>query len=62
VIDFVASVFPVRPFFAAELTAFNPNTVGWGFAWTDLGVLALWGVVGFLVGSRMFRWTPVGEE
>jgi ABC-2 family transporter protein/HEAT repeats len=38
-----ASVFPVRHFYMAMLTAFNPNVAGTGFALRDLGMLALWG-------------------
>jgi ABC-2 type transport system permease protein len=57
-----ANIFPVRHFFTAELTAFNPNTTGWGFAWGELGVLALWGIGGFVLGARLFRWSPSGEE
>jgi ABC-2 type transport system permease protein len=35
VIRLIANLFPVRHFFTAELTAFNPNTTGWGFAWAN---------------------------
>lgn len=58
----VASVFPVRHFFLAALTAFNPNTVGGGTEWGHLGVLALWAVGGTLAGLRWFRWNPSGQD
>lgn len=58
----VAGVFPVRHFYTAMLTAFNPNTAGSGFAWTDIGILALWGAAAAVLAARTFRWTPVGEN
>jgi ABC-2 type transport system permease protein len=53
-----ASVFPVRPFFEAFFTAWNPATVGSGFEWGDLAVVAAWGVAGLLIALRTFRWEP----
>lgn len=60
-VDAVANLFPVKHFFDAMLTAFNPNVSGAGFEWVHLGVLALWGIGGALVGARVFKWTPAGE-
>jgi ABC-2 type transport system permease protein len=54
----VASVFPVRPFQQALLAAYNPYSVGTGFAGHDLLVMAAWGIAGLLVAIRRFRWTP----
>ncbi len=54
----VASIFPVRPFFEAFLTAFDPATQGAGFDWGALAVVAIWGVAGTLVTVRFFRWAP----
>ena len=54
----VAAVFPVRHFFQAFLEAFNPNTVGAGFAWGHLAIVALWGVAGVLITMKFFRWAP----
>ncbi len=54
----VADVFPVRHFFLAFFEGFDPNTVGAGFAWGDLAVVALWGVAGLALAARYFRWTP----
>jgi len=58
----VADLFPVRHFFVAMTTAFNPNVSGAGFEWGHLAALALWAVGGALVGSRVFRWTPSQER
>jgi len=56
----VAAVFPVRHLARALLTAYNPHTGGAGFAWRDLGVVALWGAVGLAVALRRFNWLPRG--
>ncbi|HET6830959.1 MAG TPA: ABC transporter permease [Solirubrobacterales bacterium] len=53
-----ASVFPIRPFFQAFLTAYDPLTAGAGFDWGHLAVVAAWGVAGTLVAVRCFRWAP----
>jgi len=54
----VANVFPVRHLQEALLEAFNPHTVGAGFAWTDLLVLAIWGVAGLAIAVWHFGWQP----
>jgi ABC-2 type transport system permease protein len=54
----VADAFPVRHFFEAFFTAWDPGTTGAGFEWGDLAVVAAWGVAGFLIAWRTFRWTP----
>jgi ABC-2 type transport system permease protein len=53
-----ANHFPVRDFFQAFFTAYSPNTTGAGFEWGELGVVAIWGLAGFLIALRYFRWTP----
>ena len=58
----VADFFPVRHFFEAFFTAFDPNTAGAGFEWGDLAVLAGWGLLGFGVAVKFFRWTPRASE
>lgn len=58
----VANVFPVRHFFVAMLTAWDPHTTGAGFEWDDLAVLGGWAAAGALLGVRWFRWTPAGEK
>lgn len=58
----VADLFPVRHFFVAMMTAFNPNVDGAGFEWTHLAVLAAWAVGGAVLGTRLFRWTPTDDH
>jgi len=53
-----ADIFPIRHFFEAFFTAFSPTTSGAGFEWGDLGIVSLWGLAGFLLALRFFRWTP----
>ena len=55
-----AGLFPIRHFFEAFFTAFDPYTVGAGFEWGHLAVVAAWGAAGFVVALRVFRWTPRG--
>ena len=54
----VADLFPVRHLQQALLKAFNPYTIGAGFAWRDLLIIAIWGAVGLLIAVRRFGWAP----
>jgi ABC-2 type transport system permease protein len=54
----VADAFPVRHFFEAFFTAWDPNTTGAGFEWGQLAIVAAWGVLGLLIAMRFFRWEP----
>ena len=54
----VAKLLPAQPFVDALRIAFDPNTVGSGFAGADLLKLAIWGVVGLVLAVRLFGWTP----
>ena len=54
----VADHFPVRHFFQAFFVAFDPNTVGAGFQWGDLAIVAAWGIAGVLITMKFFRWSP----
>jgi ABC-2 type transport system permease protein len=54
----IASVFPVKRLFESLLVAYDPATTGAAFRWTDLAVLAAWGIGGLALGLRFFRWTP----
>jgi ABC-2 type transport system permease protein len=56
----VADVFPVRHFFQGFFGAWDPSTSGAGFHWVDLAVVAAWGIAGFVIALRSFRWTPQG--
>jgi ABC-2 type transport system permease protein len=57
VLDF-ANLFPIRHFFEAFFTAWDPTTTGAGFEWGDLAVVAAWGLAGLVVALRWFRWEP----
>lgn len=50
----VAKVFPVRPFVLAMQAGF----LGTAFSWTDVLVVAAWGVAGMLAATRFFTWEP----
>jgi ABC-2 type transport system permease protein len=54
----IASYFPIRHLAESLLTAYNPHTTGDGIAWSHLGIVALWGVIGLLVALRRFSWLP----
>jgi ABC-2 type transport system permease protein len=53
-----ADVFPVRNFFEAMFTAWDPHTTGSGFEFGHLAVVAAWGLFGLLIAVRFFRWEP----
>ena len=53
-----ADLFPIRHFFEAFFTAWDPNTTGAGFELGDLAVVAAWGLAGLLVALFAFRWEP----
>ena len=53
-----ADAFPIRHFFEAMFTAWDPNTTGAGFELGHLAIVAAWGVAGLLVALRFFRWEP----
>jgi ABC-2 type transport system permease protein len=54
----VAAVFPVQHLADGLHNAFDPATHGAGFAWSDLGMLVLWAVIGLVVALSRFSWTP----
>src|SRR5439155_17062597 len=55
----VARFFPVQHLADGLHHAFDPATHGTGIVWSDLGVLALWGVAGFAIAVTRFAWSPV---
>ena len=57
VINF-SDAFPIRHFFEAMFTAWDPNTTGAGFEWGHLAIVAAWGLFGLLIAVRFFRWEP----
>ena len=54
----IADLFPIRHFFEALLTVYDPATTGAGFEWGDLAFVAVWGLAGLLIALKTFRWTP----
>jgi len=54
----VADLFPIRHFFEAFFTAWDPNTTGAGFEWGDLAVVLAWGILALAIALRFFRWEP----
>jgi ABC-2 type transport system permease protein len=57
VINF-SDAFPIRHFFEAMFTCWDPNTTGAGFEWGHLAVVAAWGLFGLVIAIRYFRWEP----
>jgi ABC-2 type transport system permease protein len=53
----LAGVFPPQHFAKALVLSFDP-AAGGGFRWTDLGIVALWGVVGIALAGWKFSWEP----
>ena len=56
-----ADLFPIRHFFEAFFATFDPSTVGAGFEWGHLAVVAAWGALGLALALRFFRWVPRGS-
>jgi len=54
----IAEIFPVQHLADGLHKAFDPATHGIGFAWTDIGMLALWGAIGIAVALWRFTWLP----
>ncbi|HEY3844187.1 MAG TPA: ABC transporter permease [Acidimicrobiales bacterium] len=54
----ISGYFPVRHLINALEAVFNlpPGANPW--AWNDLGVMAIWGVVGVLLAVRRWEWAP----
>lgn len=53
-IVWVAKIFPVRHF----AQGMQAGYLGTPFHWTDVAIVAAWGVGGLLVAVRTFRWEP----
>jgi ABC-2 type transport system permease protein len=52
-----ADIFPIRHFFEAFFNAYVPGG-GAEISWSNILVVAIWGVGGLLLAVRYFRWTP----
>ena len=59
-VDFVGKVFPVRHFVEAMKSAYlqKPSIPTFAFHWSDLVVVAIWGVAGVIVAARTMSWEP----
>ncbi len=53
-ITWVARIFPVRHFALGVQSAL----IGTPFHWSDVAVVAVWGLAGLVVASRYFSWEP----
>ena len=53
-IEFVGIVFPIKPFVDGVVNGY----LGLEFSWLDVGLVALWGIVGLVVAARRFSWEP----
>ena len=53
-VTWTANIFPVKHF----ADAVRAGYVGTAFDWTDVLIVALWGIGGLLVAIRFFRWEP----
>jgi ABC-2 type transport system permease protein len=56
-VDVVGRVFPVRHLIDAYLGAYY-GPPRFDFLWQDVGVVALWGVIGIVFATRRFSWEP----
>ena len=52
----IGEVFPIRHMYLALAETTVPPEVSLGFAWTHLGVVALWTAAGVIAAVRFFRW------
>jgi ABC-2 type transport system permease protein len=64
-ISTIADVFPVKPFadamragFLGNVTLEGTNIRAFEFDWTDIAVIAAWGLAGLIVAVRTFSWEP----
>jgi ABC-2 type transport system permease protein len=54
----LGDVLPLKHFGRAFSAAFHPAVPAPAWRWTDLAILAAWGVAGALVAWRFFDWMP----
>lgn len=53
-VNLIGAIFPVKHFSLAMQAGF----IGTEFAWSDVAVVALWGLFGLLLAARFFSWEP----
>lgn len=63
----VSNIFPVRHFFDAMANGFLGNLTvstptgamrAYPFEWSDVVIVAVWGVAGLILAARFFSWEP----
>lgn len=54
----LSSWFPLRRFIEAVYASFGVQRGVGAWAWSDLLVMGIWGLVGVVVAVRRFRWAP----
>jgi ABC-2 type transport system permease protein len=52
----IGRIFPIKHFAEALQSAFIPQAVPW--AWSNIIVIAVWGVAGLAIATRFFSWEP----
>lgn len=57
-LEAIADFFPLKPFANAFQETINPLVDAPGINWTDLVVVAGWGVAGVILATVTFRWEP----
>jgi ABC-2 type transport system permease protein len=56
-LDTVSHLFPVRHFADAMLDLYPSSGVA-AVPWLEVGVIALWGMIGLVLALRFFSWEP----
>lgn len=54
----IGDFFPIKPLVEALQPSYNPFLDGIELPLAEWGVIAIWGVVGIALASRLFRWMP----
>ncbi len=57
-LEVIGGIFPLKPFANAFQDTINPLVDAPGFGWSNLAVIAAWGVAGALFARVRFTWEP----
>ena len=57
-INFIAQIFPVRPFSVALQDTYNPFVSSWGLDIQNVLVLIVWLSAAIFISIKFFRWEP----
>ena len=57
-INFIAQIFPVRPFSVALQDTYNPFVTSWGLDIQNILVLVVWLSAAIFISIKFFRWEP----